>query len=139
MDHGPFKTREVVQMIVRWEVEGQHMIQDIETGIRVKLRESDDFKEIVERARVAKVKHEDFPFVLRNEKTDFIECIRSRSQTLEGAEVGHRASTMLQMAYIARLLGRKLTWDPVTEQFPGDDEANNLVQGKPGLAPWTIQ
>jgi hypothetical protein len=46
---------------------------------------------------------------------------------------------MMQMAYIACLLGRKLTWDPVTEQFPGDDEANNLVQGRPGLPPWTIQ
>ncbi len=70
MDHGPFKTREVVQMIVRWEVEGQHMIQDIETGIRVKLRESDDFKEIVERARVAKVKHEEQMALEQSEKSE---------------------------------------------------------------------
>jgi hypothetical protein len=70
MDHGPFKTREVVQMIVRWEVEGQHMIQDIETGIRVKLRESDEFKEIVERARVAKVKHEEQMALEQSEKSE---------------------------------------------------------------------
>ena len=87
----------------------------------------------------AEVKHEDFPFALRNEKTDFIECMRSRSQTLEDAEVGHRASTVVQMGYIACLLGRKLTWDPVKEEFPGDDEANKLVQGHAGVPPWTIE
>lgn len=70
MDHGPFKTREVVQMIVRWEVEGQHMIQDIETGIRVKLREHQEFKEIVERARVAKVKHEEQLALEQSEKAE---------------------------------------------------------------------
>jgi len=87
----------------------------------------------------AEVKFEDFPFLLRNEKTDFIECVRARSQTLEDAEVGHRASTVVQLGYIACLLGRKLTWDPVKEQFPGDEEANKLARGLPGLAPWTVQ
>ena len=87
----------------------------------------------------AEVKYEDFPFLLRNEKTDFIECIRSHSRTLEDAEVGHRSSTVPQLGYIACLLGRKLTWDPVKEEFPGDEEANKLAKGHPGLAPWTIQ
>ncbi len=87
----------------------------------------------------AEVKFEEFPFVLRNEKTDFIECVRSRSRTLEDAEVGHRSSTVVQLGYMACLLGRKLRWDPVKEEVPGDDEANKLVQGLPGLAPWTIQ
>ncbi len=82
----------------------------------------------------AEVKHEDFPFLLRNEKTDFIECVRSRGQTLEDAEVGHRASTVVQLGYIACLLGRRLKWDPVKEEFPGDDEANKLAQGCPGLS-----
>ena len=87
----------------------------------------------------AEVKFEDFPFLLRNEKTDFIECVRSRSRTLEDAEVGHRSSTVVQLGYIACLLGRKLRWDPEKEEVPGDDEANKLVQGLPGLAPWTIE
>jgi predicted dehydrogenase len=86
----------------------------------------------------AEVKFDDFPFLLRNEKTDFIECVRSRTQTLEDAEVGHRSSSVPQLAYIACQLGRKLTWDPVKEQFPGDDEANRLVQGPSCRAPWTI-
>ncbi|MDZ7616089.1 MAG: Gfo/Idh/MocA family oxidoreductase, partial [Patescibacteria group bacterium] len=76
----------------------------------------------------AEVKFEEFPFLLRNEKTDFIECIRTRSRTLEDAEVGHRSSTVPQLGYIACLLGRKLAWDPVKEEFPGDAEANQLAQ-----------
>ncbi len=87
----------------------------------------------------AKVTFDEFPFLLRNEKTDFIECVRSRSRTLEDAEVGHRSSTVVQLGYIACLLGRKLTWDPVKEEFPGDDEANKLAQGQSGLSPWTIR
>ncbi len=87
----------------------------------------------------AEVKYEDFPFLLRNEKTDFIECLRSRTQTLEDAEVGHRSSTVVQLGYIACLLGRKLTWDPVKEEFQDDEEANKLARGRPGLPPWNIQ
>ena len=64
-------------------------------------------------------------------------CARD-TQTLEDAEVGHRSSTVVQLAYIACLLGRKLTWDPVKEQFPNDEEANKMVRGRPGLPPWTI-
>lgn len=48
-------------------------------------------------------------------------------------------SLLAQLGYIACLLGRKLTWDPVKEESPGDDEANRLVQGQPGLPPWTIE
>lgn len=53
--------------------------------------------------------------------------------------MGHRPSTVVQLAYIACLLGRRLKWDPVKEEFPGDEEANTLVRGQPGLPPWTIQ
>lgn len=70
MDHGPFRTREVIQMISRWEVEGHHLIQNIETGIRCKLRESDDFKELVERARIEKVKQEEQAALEQSEKAE---------------------------------------------------------------------
>jgi hypothetical protein len=42
-------------------------------------------------------------------------------------EIGHRSITACQLASIARRLGRRLKWDPVKEQFDGDDEANALV------------
>ncbi len=84
------------------------------------------------------VKPEDFPFPLKNEKHDFIDCVLSRGRTLEDAEVGHRSSTIGQLGYIACQLKRKLKWDPIKEEFPGDDEANKLVRGVPWRAPWNV-
>ncbi|MBN2292633.1 MAG: Gfo/Idh/MocA family oxidoreductase [Pirellulales bacterium] len=86
----------------------------------------------------ADVKPEDFPFPLKNEKHDFLDCIHSRGQTLEDAEVGQRSSSIGQLGYIACQLGRKLKWDPDKEQFPGDEEANKLVHGVPGRKPWNV-
>jgi predicted dehydrogenase len=86
----------------------------------------------------AEVKPEEFPFPLKNEKHDFLDCVRSRSRTLEDAEVGHRSSTVGQLGYIACRLGRTLTWDPAAEQFPGDEEANKLVRGRRDRAPWNV-
>ena len=42
------------------------------------------------------------------------------------AEVGHRATVVCHLMNICRELGRKLHWDPVKEEFLGDDEANKL-------------
>jgi len=38
---------------------------------------------------------------------------------------GQRAS-ICHLINICRELGRKLQWDPVKEEFPGDEEANKL-------------
>ncbi|MFH1438023.1 MAG: protein kinase [Pseudomonadota bacterium] len=70
MDHGPFRTREVVQMIMRWEVEGQHVIQDLDKGVRIKLRESEEFKEIIERAKVEKQRKEETEALEKSEKAE---------------------------------------------------------------------
>lgn len=86
----------------------------------------------------AVVKPEDFPFPLKNEKRDFIDCVKSRGRTLQDAEVGHRTGTIGQLGWIACQLDRKLSWNPVQEQFVGDEEANRLVRGNPGRAPWSI-
>lgn len=86
----------------------------------------------------ATIKPEEFPYPLKNEKHDFLDCVRTRARTLEDAEVGHRSSSIGQIGYIACLLGRKLRWDPDREQFVGDDEANKLVRRGPGRAPWNL-
>jgi len=86
----------------------------------------------------AKVKPEDFPFTLENEKRNFLNCVKTRAQTLEDAEVGHRSSSVAQLGYIACQVGRKLKWDPTAERFAGDDEANRLLSLPPGRAPWKV-
>lgn len=86
----------------------------------------------------AEVKPEDFPFPLENEKRNFLNCVKSRQRTLADAEVGHRSTSVAQIAYIACQVGRKLKWDPAAERFVGDEEANRLLCLPPGRAPWNV-
>jgi predicted dehydrogenase len=58
---------------------------------------------------------------------NWLDCIRTRQKPLADVEIGHRSITACHLANIARRLGRRLKWDPVKEQFDGDDEANALV------------
>jgi hypothetical protein len=44
----------------------------------------------------------------------------------------------MHLGNIAMRLGRKLQWDPVQEEFPGDAEANAL-RSRPMRAPWTLE
>ncbi|MFH1269111.1 MAG: Gfo/Idh/MocA family oxidoreductase, partial [Planctomycetota bacterium] len=58
---------------------------------------------------------------------NWIDCIKSREKPVADVELGHRACTICHLANIARRTGRKLTWDPAQEIFPGDAEANGLL------------
>ncbi len=58
---------------------------------------------------------------------DFLECVRSRRDPICPVEVGHRSNTVCVITDISMILDRKLKWDPVSETFPGDDEANALL------------
>jgi predicted dehydrogenase len=61
-----------------------------------------------------------------NQRRNWIECVKSRKETICPAEVGHRTSTVCQLGNIGYWLRRELTWDPKTEQFKDDKEANKL-------------
>ena len=52
--------------------------------------------------------------------------MRSRRSPVADAEIGHRAQVICILVNICRELGRRLNWDPVKEEFAGDDEANAL-------------
>jgi predicted dehydrogenase len=62
-----------------------------------------------------------------NHHQNFIDCIRSRKETLVPAEVAHRSCSACLVAHIGMKLGRKLQWDPKTETFVNDDEANTML------------
>jgi predicted dehydrogenase len=66
-----------------------------------------------------------FPFM--SEKQDFINCVRTRSETLEPAEVGHRVNSLGLIGLICVQLGQSLKWDPMAEEFPGNEEANAFL------------
>ena len=58
---------------------------------------------------------------------NWIDCIKSRATPNAPIEVGHRSVTVCHLANISRDLGRKIRWDPRTETFPDDEEANALL------------
>jgi len=70
-------------------------------------------------------------------KANFLECIKSRAETVAPVEVGHRSCSVCLLGEIAMRLGRKLKWDPETEQFNNDDEANRMLS-RPMRSPWHI-
>lgn len=66
---------------------------------------------------------------------NWLECIISRNEPISPVEIGHRACTVCLVTHIAMKLGRKLFWNPKTEQFINDDEANRMLS-RPQRAPY---
>jgi predicted dehydrogenase len=62
-----------------------------------------------------------------NHMGNFIDCVKSRKTPICPAEIGHRSASLCHLGVIAIRLGRKLNWDPIKEQFVGDDKANQWV------------
>jgi predicted dehydrogenase len=68
---------------------------------------------------------------------DFIDCIKTRKQTVCPVEVAHRSTTICSLAHIAMLTGVKLRWDPEKERFVSNDEANRMLT-RPMRPPWHL-
>ena len=71
-----------------------------------------------DKSEYASVSHEH----IRN----WVDCMRTRAKPVAPATVGHRSTTVCHLINICRELGRKLHWDPVQEEFTGDEEVNAL-------------
>lgn len=54
---------------------------------------------------------------------NFFDCIKTREQPISDVYTHHRAMTTCHLANIAIRIGRKLQWDPETEQIVGDKDA----------------
>lgn len=70
-----------------------------------------------------------------NHHGNWFDCIRSRRQPSAHEEIGHRSASLGHLTIIAYKLGRSLKWDPVKEQFLGDEQANRLLS-RAKRAPW---
>jgi hypothetical protein len=58
---------------------------------------------------------------------NFLECVRTRQKTICNESVAHRAASAMLLGGVAKQLRRNLKWDPVKEEFPGDEEANRML------------
>ena len=68
---------------------------------------------------------------------DYFKCVRERMKFGLNEVNGHRSTTLINMSKIALRLNRTLKYDPVKEEFIGDDEANRYIyQSMRG--PWNL-
>jgi len=68
---------------------------------------------------------------------DFFDCMKSRAMTAAGPDVMRHSHIACHAAAIAWQLKRSVKFDPVREEFIGDDEANHM-RCRAMRAPWRI-
>jgi predicted dehydrogenase len=68
---------------------------------------------------------------------NFLECVKSRRLPICDVEIGHRSATVCHLGNIVARLGRKIEWDPQSEQIPGDAEAAAMLS-RPYRSPWRL-
>lgn len=77
-------------------------------------------------------------YASENHMRNFFDCVRSREQPICDAEIGHRSVSVCHLGVIALRLGRKLEWDPATEQFVNDKDAAGWLS-REMRKPWSYE
>ena len=68
---------------------------------------------------------------------DWLNSIESRKDPISDVEKGHRACSVCLITHISMKLGRKLQWNPDTEMFVNDAEANAMLK-RPQRFPYGV-
>ncbi len=68
---------------------------------------------------------------------NFLDCVKSREETAAPPEVGHRSFSLCCLGNISMRVGRKIRWNPDTEEIIGDPEASRMLF-RSMRAPWRI-
>lgn len=58
---------------------------------------------------------------------NFIDCVKSRKETITPCEVAHRSASVGHLCDIALYTGRKIRWNPKTEEINGDPGASEML------------
>lgn len=68
---------------------------------------------------------------------NFLECIKSRKETVAPVEIAHRSISIGLLGEIAMTTGQKIQWDPVKEEITGNPTASRLMS-RPYRQPWNL-
>ncbi len=68
---------------------------------------------------------------------NFLNCVRSRKETIAPCETAHRSASIGHLGQIAMLVGRKIKFNPETEEIIGDTVASRLL-GRPMRTPYHL-
>ena len=71
------------------------------------------------------------------QNTDFINCVKNRDMFALNEQNGHHSCTIINMATTALRLNRALEFDPLTQRFVNDEEANRYIS-QPMRGGWKI-
>jgi hypothetical protein len=58
---------------------------------------------------------------------NWLDCIKTKTPPISTVEMGHRACSICLITHISMKLNRKLNWNPKTEKFINDVEANKML------------
>jgi len=73
----------------------------------------------------------------RHHMGNFIDCVRTRRQTVAPVEVAALSDNITQLSMIAILTGRKIRWDPEREVILDDPGASQLLT-RAMRSPWHL-
>ncbi len=73
----------------------------------------------------------------RDHHQNFLDCVKSRRQTITPIEVAHRSASVGHLGVIAMELGRKIHFNPETETIIDDPEATRLLS-RAYRSPWQL-
>lgn len=76
-------------------------------------------------------------YVSKDHHGNWLDSIRTGRKNITPAEVAHRSCTACLLQHIAMKLNRRLYWDPVSERFKNDDEANSML-ARPHRPPYNF-
>lgn len=70
----------------------------------------------------------EFHFIVsNNHHMNWLESIRDNKQPIAPVEEAHRSCSACLLHHIAMKLNRKIFWDPKTEKFKDDEQANSML------------
>ncbi|UCG56271.1 MAG: Gfo/Idh/MocA family oxidoreductase [Phycisphaerales bacterium] len=73
----------------------------------------------------------------RDHLRNFLDCVKSRKETITPIDIAHRSISVGLLGEIAMLTERKLKWSPEKEVFLNSDEANRMLS-RPMRSPWHL-
>lgn len=76
--------------------------------------------------------------VSKDHHENWLEAIRDNKDAIAPVEEAHRSCSACLLHHIAMKLNRKIYWDPKTERFKNDDEANAMLS-RPQREPYAIK
>lgn len=68
---------------------------------------------------------------------NFLDCVKTRARPIAPAEVAHRSTTTCHVANICLRLGRNVRWNPETERFVDDAQADRML-ARAMRPPWCL-